>query len=174
MFCELVAYLLLRDTSHAPLTLRLRTDALTAAYTLSRESQSSPTPVFSFQWLIISKEWEAVLHSLSILRTFGEAHPLADAVCRALWDVLSSYCAALHIQTIYIPLPEAAFDVYFELFAFRRKSLDSSSPTSPVFNYVSFNRRIPSCVFSQGVLGSLAASHPPIFAPADCHLKFSD
>ena len=84
--------------------LLLRTDALTAARTLPKESMRSPLLVAAYQWLIEQEEWESMAPRLIIQHIFGDCNALSDLASRAKWEAFNRLCAQLGIRPQAVPL----------------------------------------------------------------------
>lgn len=84
----------------------LRTDALTAALTLPKESMRSPALIAAYQHLILTPQWQTLAPRLRIQHIFGDANAIADPVSRARWEEFHTLCAQLGIHPRRIAIDE--------------------------------------------------------------------
>ena len=103
----------------------LRTDALTSALTLPRESQKSPVLVEAYQWLIRQPAWQLLRPRLAVKHLFGDANPMSDAISRAKWELFFSLCRAMHVRPHQVAHPPSCTELYGRCVARRRHELEA-------------------------------------------------
>ena len=108
VFSSLVGGLASSDT----FSVLLRTDALTTALTLPRESQRSYGLVETFQWLRSRPEFTALLPRLRVAHLYGDANPFSDRISRSRWSEFGRLCVQAHITPTRVDLPPAAHQLY--------------------------------------------------------------
>ena len=89
-------------------TLLLRTDALTTAMVLPRETQQSPSMVDAYQLLTETEAWRLLLPRLRIQHVYGDTHAISDPLSRSHWSVFRQRCRQLAVKPIHLPLPSMA------------------------------------------------------------------
>ena len=97
-----------------------RTDALTAALTLPRESQRSPLLVDAYQLLRRTTAWKKLSRRLKIVHLFGDCNAFSDRISRAKWAGFLALCKALRIKPIRIPVPAQASQIYAQVVLLER------------------------------------------------------
>lgn len=163
-------------------TIVLRTDTLTAALTLPRESQRTPLLVSAYQWLRERAEFrELAARCFVVTHLFGDVNPFSDALSRGKWEGFQQLCSQVGVRPVETALPHAAYEIYemsaraaqqvppsiFRAggFSDRRFPPNPSHPIAPdvlpaqarCLNFL--QRRF-------GIEGSAPAPEPPALAPA--------
>lgn len=90
----------------------LRTDALTAALTLPRESQRRPALIHAYQWMRVRPEWQRFSPMLAVQHLYGDANVMADPVSRARWEEVYRRCAQMGVFPQRIAVCPAAREFY--------------------------------------------------------------
>lgn len=105
---------LLESTSFGVL---LRTDALTTALTLPRETERSDPLVEAFQWLRERPEWTRMAPRLEVAHLFGDCNGFSDRVSRGRWREFRRLCAQVGVVPTEVPLVPAALELYEHVLA---------------------------------------------------------
>ena len=93
-------------------TLLLRTDALTTALVLPRESQKSPLLVDAFHFLALTDEWRSLSPNLRIQHIYGDTMAMSDPLSRGRLEEFFARCRQLGITPVRVELPPQARDIY--------------------------------------------------------------
>ena len=101
-------------------TLLLRTDALTTALVLPRESQRSPTLVDAHQLLIETDAWRQLRSRLRIQHVYGDTNAMSDPLSRSRMAEFRQRCRQLGIKPVRLPLPLAAIALYRQVISLER------------------------------------------------------
>ena len=113
----------------------MRTDSLTTALTLTKESMKAPTLVAIYQWLRERPEWEQIARSVLVAHLSGDANPMADLISRQRWEEFFRLCAQVGARPQQVPLPPAVQELYDLIMAELRASAaaqpHNTRPTAP-------------------------------------------
>ena len=93
-------------------TFLLRTDALTTALVLPRESQKSPLLVDAFHFLALTEEWQRLAPILRIQHIFGDTMAMSDPLSRGRLEEFRARCRQLGIQPVLVDLPPQCRHIY--------------------------------------------------------------
>ena len=113
-------------------TLLLRTDALTTALVLPRESQKSPLLVDAFHFLAQTEEWRLLSPRLRIQHIFGDSMAMSDPISRDRLAEFFARCRQLGIKPACVALPPLCRRVYDQVIVLERARRLHAQRTAPV------------------------------------------
>lgn len=93
-------------------TLLLRTDALTTALVLPRESQKSPLLVDAFHFLALTEAWRSLAPNLRIQHIYGDTMAMSDPLSRGRLEEFRARCRQLGITPVRVELPPQCRELY--------------------------------------------------------------
>ena len=99
----------------ANFTAVLRTDALTTALCLPRESQQSKLLQRAFEGLRGCSEFARLRGSLQVCHIYGDTNALSDRVSRARWNEFYELCKQLRVRQEQLPTPPSFTNLYLQV-----------------------------------------------------------
>ena len=94
-----------------------RTDALTTAYSLPRESQKSAGLMHAYSLLKDSEEFKQLRAYSRCMHLHGSSNSFSDLASRARWTDFHALCAQIRISPTELPIPDAFMQLYREVVA---------------------------------------------------------
>ena len=115
-------------------TLLLRTDALTTALVLPRESQKSPLLVDAFHFLTGTEEWRLLSPRLRIQHIFGDSMAMSDPLSRNRLHEFFARCRQLGIQPVNVALPQLCRQIYDQVVVLERARRLHAQRVEPIIS----------------------------------------
>ena len=114
-------------------TLLLRTDALTTALVLPRETQHSPSMIDAFQLLRETAAWAHLVPRLRVQHVFGDTHALSDPLSRSHWAIFRQRCSTFAMRPVRLPLPPEALQLLEQVVSLEQaRRIRAQHPVVPV------------------------------------------